>query len=129
LSAKGESVGYVAAGALASVADDVTGIATDGGIDGGEIDGVVAPATAGVAAAKLADDGVAAGVKPAIATACGVDCAEGSAGGVAERATTDESTADLSFFHQAKRGAVWQPTIAPSASNNVDKRMVVRIIL
>ena len=70
------------------------------------------------AAAKFADDGGAAGVKPATATACGVDCAEGSAG-AAERATTDESGA-WSCFHHAQRGPDWQPLVAANAVTITD---------
>jgi hypothetical protein len=92
---------------LATAADDVTGIATDG--DGGGIEAVSAPLAGGVAVAPVAadarfvEDGDAAGVKPATATACGVACAEGS-GVVAERATVEVSSGALSCFHQAKRG-------------------------
>jgi hypothetical protein len=75
------SAGYVADGALAMVALDVTGIATDGATgaaDAANVDEpgvVVAPtgadlaAMADPAAARLLDDGGADGVTPAIATA------------------------------------------------------------
>ena len=77
------------------MADDVTGIEIFGG------------AAAEPAAAKFADDGGAAGARPATATACGVACDEGSTGS-AERAVRDASGA-LSCFHHAQRGPVWQP--------------------
>jgi hypothetical protein len=120
---------------LASVAD-VTGIVTEGA-DGaaaearGAADGAaVVPALATdvePAAAKLLEDGGVAGVRPATATACGVDCAEGSAG-VAERATADESSGALSCFHQAKRGADWQPVMATRAIH-VNDRSAVRFMV
>lgn len=129
----------MAVGALATVADDVTGMATDGAAgatvaaNAGEAGGIVAPvapvftAAGEPAAAKLLDDGGVAGVKPAIATACGVDCAEGSAG-AAERATTDESSGAFSCFHQANRGADWQPGTAATTAINVNDRSAVRFM-
>src|SRR4051794_35507450 len=51
------------------------------------------------AAARFVDDGGEAGVRPATATACGVDCAEGSSGSF-DLAMAAASAA-LSFFHQA----------------------------
>jgi|SoiMethySBSTD1v2_1073268.scaffolds.fasta_scaffold1055864_2 hypothetical protein len=77
--------------------------------------------------ARLLDDGGVAGVRPAIATASGFDCSAGCCG-VAERATTDESSGDLSCFHQAKRGAVWQPLAARATTANIIMRSVVRFI-
>jgi hypothetical protein len=51
---------------------------------------------------------------------CGDTCFEGNSGfegrSGAVRATTDESSGAASFFHQAKRGADWQP-INPIDSN------------
>jgi hypothetical protein len=61
------------------------------------------------AAARFAEDGGAAGCNPVAAIACGVDCADGSAGGAAERATSDESSGAFSDFHQAQRGPDWHP--------------------
>jgi hypothetical protein len=63
--------GSVAIGVRAIVAEGVKGIDMLGGVAAAPAIGVVG---AGVpAAARFADDGGAAGVKPAIATGCGVD--------------------------------------------------------
>jgi hypothetical protein len=104
----------LASGALATVADEVTGI---------EIFGWDGPAPA---AAKLADEGGAAGVKPATATACGVVCADGKVGS-AERATIDESGA-LSCFHHAQRGPDWQPESTANAAIMVVVRVTVKLM-
>ena len=59
------------AGALANVADDVTGMDMLGGSAGEPA--TAEPAAGEFAAARFADDGGAAGVRPAMATGCGVD--------------------------------------------------------
>ena len=111
LSARPPSVGNGDVGvALAVIAGDVdliSGIETGGGLGGPAAAAVAAvAAVAGVAAAaRLVDDGEAAGVSPATATACGLDCAEGSSG-FAERATADESSGALSRLNQANRCTV-----------------------
>jgi len=99
-------------------------------VPGAAVDGVVpvAPTTGAPAAARFVDDGGAAGVRPAIATACGVESAEGSLG-VAERATADESFGASSFFHQAKRGPLAQPVAATKTATNVKDGSDVRFIL
>ena len=56
---------------MATVVDELSGIEMFGGVVGDP-----------EAAARLADDGGAAGVRPATAIACGVVCADGSAGSV-----------------------------------------------
>jgi hypothetical protein len=123
---------------LASVAD-VTGMGTLGAaaapvaLSGAVADGIIdaiAPAGAPAgepAAARLLDEGGVAGVNPAIATASGVVCAEGSVG-VAERATTDESSGALSCFHHANRGAVWQPATAATTVANANDGSAVRFM-
>jgi hypothetical protein len=133
------SVGYVAVGALASVAD-VTGIGTFGtaaGIvapSGAVADGVAAampPAGApanGPAAARLLDDGGVAGVNPAIATASGVVCAEGSTG-EADRATAEVSSGALSCFHHANRGADWHPATTATTVVTINDGSEVRFIV
>ena len=63
--------GYAACGALANVAFDVTGMDMLGGRAGVRATADVAAGEP--AAARLADDGGAAGVRPATATGCGVD--------------------------------------------------------
>ncbi|MEX2306722.1 MAG: hypothetical protein WD738_03980 [Pirellulales bacterium] len=60
------------------------------------------------AAAKLADEGGAAGCKPPDSATWGVDCVEGSSG-AADRASTDASSAASFCFHHAHRGLDWQP--------------------
>ena len=92
--------GYVAVGALATVPADVTGIDMPAGDAAAPATGVTALGVP--AAARFAEDGGAAGVRPAIATACGVDCADGNFGS-AERATAEASGA-LSCFQNAQRG-------------------------
>ena len=93
-----------APGAVAAVAaGDVTGIDMLGGSVGKPATPAVAAGAAGVpAAARLVDDGEAAGVRPAIATGVGVDWLEGSLGS-AERATADAS-GTASFFQNAHFG-------------------------
>jgi hypothetical protein len=66
------------------------------------------------AAARFADDGGAAGVRPATATACGADCADGSVGS-AERATADASGAESCFQNAQLCGPDWQPDNAANA--------------
>ncbi len=111
LSARPPSVGNGDAGAVfAAIAGDVdrvSGIEIGGGVGGPAAAAVAAVAVvAGVpAAARLVEEGDAAGVNPATATACGLDCAEGSSG-FAERATTDESSGALSRLNQANRCTV-----------------------
>jgi hypothetical protein len=56
---------------LATVAEDVTGIDMLGGSAG--VPAAAEPAAGEAAAARFVDDGGAAGVRPAIATGCGVD--------------------------------------------------------
>jgi hypothetical protein len=63
--------GYAACGALANVADDVTGMDMLGGRAGVPTATELAPGE--FAAARFADDGGAAGVRPATVTGCGVD--------------------------------------------------------
>jgi hypothetical protein len=79
----------------------------------------VAPAVAAAGAvdAKFIEDGDAAGVSPAIATASGFDCAAGCAG-VAERAIAELSSGGFSCFHQAKRGPDWHPAAAIATNDN-----------
>ena len=118
----------MASGAFAMPADALAGIATDGGTAPGSeavAEGVVAVAP--VAAARFVDDGDAAGVKPAIATACGFDCAEGNSG-FADRATADVSSGALSCFHQAKRGPDWQPDQAVNTATNARIRSAVNFM-
>jgi len=140
LSARSTPAGYVAAGALVADGTELTGIVTDGGAELATVPaaglaatgvvpvapGVVPPAGA-LAAARFADDGETAGVKPATATACGVDCEDGNLG-VAERATTDVSSGAVSFFHQAVRGPDWQPMTAAKEATKVNDRSAVRFI-
>lgn len=135
LSARPLSVGNGEAGAAPAVVaeggagvDGVTGIETDGGVGGPAAAAVAAVAPiAGVAdAAKFVDDGGAAGVNPATATACGLDWAEGSSG-FAERATADESSGALSRLNQANRCTVWQPVAATTTAKAIDQ-IAVRFI-
>jgi nicotinamide mononucleotide (NMN) deamidase PncC len=58
----------------------------------------------GAAATELAEGGAAAAESD-----CGVACVDGNAG--ADRATSDESSGVVSFFHHAQRGPDWQPTM------------------
>jgi hypothetical protein len=133
LSAKA-SAGYVADGAPASVSD-VTGIGTDGEAGGAVAESAVAlvggadPAAPGgeAAEARLLDDGGVAGVKPATATASGFDWAEGNCG-LAERATAEESSGALSFFHHAKRGPDLQPVTATTTATTTSVRNKLRVI-
>jgi hypothetical protein len=62
-----------------------------------------------------------------MATDCGVDCAEGSAG-VFELEATAEFSAALSCFHQANLGADWQPTTADKAATRGNDRSTVRFM-
>jgi len=89
-------------------------VAVDGDVSAAPL-GVAAGAPA--AAARLADDGGEAGVRPATATACGVDCAEGRTGSF-DFAMAAASAA-LSFFHQAQWGADWQPLKAAAVARSV----------
>ena len=93
-----------APGAVAAVAaGDVTGIDMLGGRVGKPATPAVAPGAAGVpAAARLVDDGEAAGVRPATATGVGVDWLDGNFGS-AVRATADAS-GRASFFQNAHFG-------------------------
>ena len=69
-----------------------------------DVDGMPLPGSDCVpAAARLAEEGGADGCNSVGEMACGVDCAEGSAG-AAERAVSDVSSGALSRFHHAKRG-------------------------
>jgi hypothetical protein len=86
-----------------------------GVIAGADGAGLIAPA-----AARLAEDGGAAGWIPAGVMAWGVAWAEGSAG-AAERATADESGAAVSFFHHAQRGPDWHPILATSTAEIVNE--------
>lgn len=86
--------------------------------------GVVAPGAP--AAARLADDGGAAGVSPAIATGCGVDCADGNFGS-AERATAEASGAE-SCFHHAHPGPDWQPVSAAKAVIVIQLVLALRVM-
>ena len=79
---------------MANVADDVTGMDILGGRAG--VPATAEAAAGEFAAAKFADDGGAAGVRPAMATGCGADCADGTVGS-AERATADASGAESCF--------------------------------
>ena len=63
--------GYVAGGALAAAADDDTGMDMLGGSAG--VAAAVELAAGEFAVARFADDGGVAGVRPAMATGCGVD--------------------------------------------------------
>jgi hypothetical protein len=109
---------------LANVADDVTGIDMLGGSAG--VPATAAAPAGDLAAARFADDGGAAGVKPATATGCGADCAEGSVGS-AERATADASGAE-SCFQNAKREADWQPARAANVANVIKLRVAFRFM-
>jgi hypothetical protein len=113
----------VAVGALAIVLAELAGIGDDGIAAAArvEVGGAVAVAVAAAglaaleAAARFIAEGGAASI-PAAATACGVDCEEGSfgapcgtGGGVAtgfaaDRATSEVSSGFVSCFHQAQRG-------------------------
>jgi hypothetical protein len=94
-----------------------------------DIDGIALPADDALlpAAARLADDGGAAGCSSASETACGVDWADGNVG-AAERAVSDVSSGALSRFHQAKRGPDWQPTVPAKATATVRARTNVSLI-
>src|SRR5262249_7769497 len=78
------------------------------------------------AAARLAEDGGAAGVSPAMATGCGVDCADGNTGS-AERATADASGAP-SCFQNAQRGPDWQPHRAANITIVINVRTAFRVM-
>lgn len=78
------------------------------------------------AAARFVDDGDAAGVRPAIATGWGVDCAEGSFGS-ADRATAEASGAE-SCFHHAQRGPDWQPVSAAKAAIVIRLLFALRVM-
>jgi hypothetical protein len=103
---------------------DSSGVVADGVIEA--IVPAVAPEAA-PAAAKLLDDGGVAGVNPATATASGFVCADGSTG-VADRATADVSSGALSCFHQANRGADWQPATAATTVANANDESAVRFM-
>ena len=91
-----------------AAAVDVAGVDMLGGSGGKPA--TVEAAAGEPAAARFADDGGAAGVSPAIATGCGVDCAEGNLGS-ADRATADASGA-ASCFQNAQVGPDLQPVSA-----------------
>lgn len=133
LSAKPSAAGLAGVGAPASAPDEVMGIGTDGDVgalpvnadvagEAGLSGGCAALDVTGLAVAKLLDDGDVAGVRPATATASGFDWAEGRAG-LAERASADESSGAGSCFHQANRGAVWQPAIDARIQTNIKNRI------
>jgi hypothetical protein len=110
---------------LANVAFDVTGMDMLGGRAG-------VPATADLAAgeptaAKFADDGGAAGVRPAMATGCGVDCVDGNVGS-ADRATADESGAASCFQNAQECGADWQPASEANVANVIKFWMAFRFM-
>jgi hypothetical protein len=78
------------------------------------------------AAARFVEDGDAAGVRPAIATGWGVDCADGNFGS-AERATAEASGAE-SCFHHAQRGPDWQPVSAAKAAMVIKLLFALRVM-
>jgi hypothetical protein len=101
---------------LATVAVEVAGIELAGGAGG-------APA-----AARLADDGGAAGCNVPDSATCGVDCVEGSAG-AAERASSDLSSDPSLCFHQAQRGLDWHPANPATTAAIDNARMAERLMV
>ena len=116
--------GKVAAGAPATAPAGVTGIDMLGGVAVAPAAGVAAPGVP--AAARFVDDGDAAGVRPAIATGWGVDCADGNFSS-AERATAEASGAE-SCFHHAQRGPDWQPVSAAKAAIVIRLLFALRVM-
>lgn len=134
LSASPVSLGNAVAGAAAIAAEGGTETIAGGVVIGGEVEGTavapiapIAPVAGALAAARFVDDGGAAGVRPAMAVACGVDCDEGSAG-FAERAMADESSGVFSRLNHAKPGPDLQPTTIARAANNINEPSVIRFI-
>lgn len=134
LSANPLSIGNVVVGAVAIADECGTGTVAGGGATGvvpaGAAVAPSAPTTpvAGVpAAARFVDDGDAAGVRPATAAGCGVDCVDGNAG-FAERATAEESSGAFSRLNHANPGPDLQPTTTAKAVKNSNELSVVRFI-
>jgi hypothetical protein len=116
-SAAGVAVlGYVANGALAMVAGEAgctpKGVAVE----------LVLPV-----AARLRDEGEAAGCKPVAATACGEALAEGKVGPSDFDASAVWSD-DFQGVHQAQRGPDWQPTSPAIKLTNKSEWTAVRFI-
>jgi len=107
--------GYWAAGAPARVPDEEPGM---------ELAGVIGWVPA---AARLAEEGGAAGCKSPASTTCGVDWLEGSAG-AADRASSDVSSVASFGFHQAHRGLDWQPANPATKAAIHNARMALSLM-
>lgn len=131
LSASPLSLGNDVAGVAAIAAEGGTGTVAGGCMAGAEVEETAAaprvPDAGVLAAARFVDEGGAAGVRPATAAACGVDCDEGSAG-FAERATADESSGAFSRLNHANPGPDLQPTTIARTANNINEPSVIRFI-